>query len=270
LRIVAGALKGYDNFDVEACTRRGVWFTVVPDLLTEPTAELAIGLAIALGRNLLSGDAFVRSGGFTGWRPRFYGTGLTGARVGLLGMGRIGQAIARRLEAMGSQVQWWDRYPPAPTDLDGLAAREVEFDALLATSDFLIVALSLRAETQHMVGGDTLARMRQGSYLINPARGSVVDESAVADALEHGTLAGYAADVFETEDWAREDRPDGVEPRLLAMRERTVLTPHLGSAVDRVRRDIARRASDNVLDLLIWQRVPRDAVNRPVGTKLRC
>ena len=265
LKIVACALKGHDNFDIDACTQRGIWFTVVPDLLTEPTAELAVGLSIAVGRNLMAGDRYVRSGAFAGWRPCFYGVGIAGARVGLMGMGRIGQAIARRMEALGATVVWWDRYPPQAAALGDLAVRRVDFDELLSTTDFVIVALSLRPETQHLVDADVLARMRREAYLINPARGSVVDEGAVADALEAGRLAGYAADVFEMEDWARPDRPVGIEPRLLEMPERTVLTPHLGSAVDNVRREIALSAAENILDVLVRGPPPRDAVNRPVG-----
>jgi phosphonate dehydrogenase len=267
LKIVAGALKGHDNFDVEACTRRGVWFTVVPDLLTEPTAELAVGLSIALSRNLLAGDRHVRSGAFAGWRPRFYGIGLAGARIGLMGMGRIGRAIARRMEALGATVVWWDRHPPQASALGDLSGRQVDFDELLATSDFVVVALSLRPETQHLVDAGVLARMRSDAYLINPARGSVVDEAAVADALEAGRLAGYAADVFEMEDWARPDRPARIEPRLIEMPECTVLTPHLGSAVDDVRREIALSAAENVLDVLVRGRPPRHAVNRPAGQR---
>lgn len=261
LKIVAGALKGYDNFDVVACSRRGIRFSIVPDLLTEPTAELTVGLMIALGRNLLAGDRHVRSGDFDGWRPRFYGVGLTGARVGLLGMGRIGRAVTQRLTAMQARVRWWDPRPPAEAEIADLDMERTDLDTVLGDSDFVVVALSLAPETLHLVDAAALARMRPETLLVNPARGSVVDESAVADALEAGRLAGYAADVFEMEDWARPDRPRQVEPRLRALADRTVLTPHLGSAVGHVRREIALRAADNVLDLLLRGAEPRDAIN---------
>ena len=104
LRIVACVLKGYDNFDVAACSRRKVWLSVVPDLLTNPTAELAVGLTIALGRKVLAGDAYMRSGAFAGWRPHLYGTGLDGSTVGIVGFGAVGRAIARRLDGFGARL----------------------------------------------------------------------------------------------------------------------------------------------------------------------
>jgi len=111
LRIVAAALKGYDNFDVEACTRHGVWFTVVPDLLTIPTAELTIGLLIGLSRKMPQGDRYVRSGAFGGWLPKFYGMGLNGATIGIIGMGAVGQAVAMRLSGFGTKVIYNDIAP---------------------------------------------------------------------------------------------------------------------------------------------------------------
>jgi phosphonate dehydrogenase len=263
LTIVAGALKGYDNFDVSACSRRGVWFTVVPDLLTEPTAELAIGLAIALGRNVLPGDRHVRSGRFAGWRPRFYGQGLMGARVGMLGMGQVGRAIARRVTALGAEVVWWDPYMAEAPEISDAAPRWTDLDTLLATSTFVMVALRLSQDTHHLINANTLKRMRPDACLINPSRGSIVDEGAVADALDAGQLAGYAADAFEMEDWARDDRPATIDPRLRSMQDRTVFTPHLGSAIGDVREAIALRAADNLVDALVHGQAPRDAVNRP-------
>ncbi|MGQ9366067.1 phosphonate dehydrogenase [Azospirillum sp. A39] len=263
LRVVACALKGFDNFDVEACTRAGVWVTVVGDLLTVPTAELAIGLMIAAGRFLLPGDRHVRSGRFDGWRPALYGTGLAGSAVGLLGMGAIGRAIAERLSPFGATVRYWDR-SRLPADAErALAVEAVELDALLATSDFVVSALPLTPETRHLVGRDAIARMRPGALLVNPSRGSVVDEIAVADALASGRLGAYAADVFAMEDWALEDRPRDVPAALLAQTDRTVFTPHLGSAVTATRRAIEREAADSIADALAG-RAPRGAVNQPV------
>lgn len=265
LRVIAAALKGYDNFDVEACTARGVWFSIVPDLLTEPTAELAVGSLIALTRNILSGDRYVRSGRFDGWRPILYGQGLAGARVAILGMGRVGQAIARRLQPFGCSLAFWDQESLDQDTLRQLGGRAVNLQDALAQSDIVIVALSLNCDTLHLIDADALALMSPGGYLLNAARGSIVDEAAVADALEQGRLAGYAADVFEMEDWARPSRPRSIEARLRDMPDRTVLTPHLGSAVDDVRRNIARRAADNLLDVLLRGQPPRDAVNHPLG-----
>jgi phosphonate dehydrogenase len=268
LKVVAGALKGYDNFDADACAERGVWLTVVPDLLTEPTAELAVGLTIALARNLLAGDRYIRDGEFEGWRPLFYGAGLSGATVGIVGMGAVGRAIAERLQGFRVNIVYNDaRRLPAATEKK-LDAEYTSFDDLLATSSFIILALPLTPETTHIIGREALRKVRPGTYLINPARGSLVREEAVADAVECGRLAGYAADVFEMEDWARTGRPPSVSFRLRQYQDRTAFTPHLGSAVDSVRLDIAMEAARSIVDCFEG-REPRGAVNAPAGIEDR-
>lgn len=261
LRVIACALKGYDNFDVEACTRRGVWLTIVPDLLTAPTAELTIGLMIALGRNILPGDRLVRGGEFGGWRPILYGQGIDGGTVGLVGAGAVGKAIARRLAGFRTTLLYTDNAPLSADLEDELRLRRVALGELLEQSDFIVLCLPLLHDTRHLVDRDFLARMKPGALLINTARGSLVDEAAVADALEGDRLAGYAADVFPMEDWALPDRPREVSARLLDS-HKTVLTPHLGSAVDRVRREIALQAAESMLQALRGE-VPAGAVNHP-------
>jgi phosphonate dehydrogenase len=260
LRVIACALKGADNFDADACTRRGVWLTVVPDLLTAPTAELAVGLAIALARHVLAADRTVRAGAFHGWRPRLYGASLDGSAVAILGAGRVGCAIARRLSGFDCAILMADTRPgvspPPPARLAPLK------DAVVA-ADFVFLALPLDASTLHVVDREMLGRFKPGALLINPARGSLVDEAAVADALAAGRLAGYAADVFEFEDWRRPDRPAAIEPRLLRAADRTLFTTHLGSAVTRVRRAIELDAAANIREVLRGGR-PHGAVNRPV------
>jgi phosphonate dehydrogenase len=265
LLVIACALKGYDNFDVEACTRRGVWLTIVPDLLTAPTAELTIGLMIALGRNVLPGDRLVRGGNFGGWRPILYGRGIDGSTVGLLGAGAVGKAVARRLAGFRTTMLYTDNTPLSAYEEDELRLRRVGLGELLEQSDFVVLCLPLLQHTKHLVDREFLARMKPGALLINTARGSLVDEAAVADALEGDQLAGYAADVFSMEDWALPDRPRKVSARLLDSRK-TVLTPHLGSAVDCVRRDIALQAAESVLQALRGE-VPAGAVNRPSGPR---
>lgn len=263
LRIVACVLKGYDNFDEAACAARGVWLTIVPDLLTAPTAELAVGLAIALGRKLLEGDAYVRGGAFQGWRPRFYGTGLDGSSVGIIGFGAVGRAIARRLSGFGADILYSDRQPLPETETAPLNARFAAPDALLAASDFVMLAAPLAADSLHLIDAAALARIKPGCLLVNAGRGSVVDETAVAAALADGRLGGYAADVFAMEDWARADRPRAIPQALLADHARTVFTPHLGSAVARVRRAMEMAAMADVLAVLEG-RAPAHAINRPV------
>src|SRR5258706_11468866 len=195
LRIAACALKGFDNFDVGACTARGVWVTISPDLLTAPTAELAVGLAIALGRRLLGGDDHVRAGDFQGWRAQPYAPGLDGSTVGIAGMGQVGQAIARRLLGFGPRLLYAD--PRASDDAQKLGAVRVDWDALLQQSEFLILAVPLTADSFHKIDAAALARMKPTCRLVNAGRGSVVDEHAVAAALAADRLGGYAADVFE-------------------------------------------------------------------------
>lgn len=262
LRIVACALKGYDNFDIDAFTRRGVWLTVVPQLLSIPTAELTIGLMIAAARQIVAGDRLVRSGDFRGWRPTHSGSLIAGSTVGIIGMGALGRAIAERLAGFGVRAVYCD-----PCALDAAAEREmrvarVSFDALLSASDIVILAAPLSSDTIHLIDSSALTRIKRGAILVNAARGSLIDEAAVAAALDDGTLAAYAADVFEMEDWARPDRPRSLSARLVDS-PKTVLTPHLGSAIPSVRREIAMQAADSIVQFLRGVRPPPGAVNRP-------
>lgn len=256
LRVVACALKGFDSYDVEACTRAGVWVSIVPDLLTEPTAELALGLAIALARHVKPGDARVRSEQFRGWRPQLYGTGLAGATVAVVGLGQVGRAIVARLAGFGcSRIVGVDPRSSA------IGIESVSLEAALAQAHFVFVAVPLTAQSHHLIDAAALAHARTGQWMINVGRGSVVDEEAIADALERGPLAGYAADVFAIEDWGLADRPSGISPRLLS-HSNTVFTPHLGSAVREVRIAIEERAADNIVAVLEG-RAPADAINEP-------
>jgi len=249
LKIVAGALKGYDNFDIKACEQRQVWFTIVPDLLTQPTAELALTLLLGLSRNVRQGDEHVRSKEFAGWRPILYGKSLIGSTVGLIGYGAVGKAFERLVSGFQCRVIWHD------LKLVGARLEEVAMQ-----SDFLLTLVPLTSETFHLINRDFLAQIKEGAYLINVGRGSVVDEESIADALESGHLAGYAADVFEMEDWLRADRPKSVSARLLRLADRTLFTPHLGSATRAARLEIERAAARNIIDVLQGNR-PRHAVN---------
>lgn len=247
LNLIACALKGHDNVDLAACRARNVAVTIVEDLLTAPGAELAIGSMIALGRHVLEADAFVRSGRHQGWRPQFYGIGLAGSTVGFLGFGAIGRATAQRLHAFEcARLLAYDLQQPPPEA--GVSAATDE--QVLSESDFIVLAMSLNDGSRQFVNRGRLSLVKPEALLINPARGSLVDETAVADAIEAGRLGGYAADVFAFEDWALLDRPRAIEQRLLALRDRTLLTPHLGSAVDIVRRRIAEAAIGSVVAFL--------------------
>lgn len=265
LRIVAGALKGYDNIDVAACTARGVWVSYVEELLTGATADLAIGLLIALDRHLLAGDGFVRSGQHRGWRPELYGGGLAGRPVGLVGMGTVGRAVARRLLAFDAQLSYTDPTPLPVADETALGAQSMPLENLLAASTAVVLTAPLDHQTRHLIGPPALERLPRGALLVNVGRGSVVDEDAVAESLASGHLGGYAADVFAFEDWSDRNRPRDIPATLLAQ-DRTVFTPHLGSAVRQVRRQIELAAAQSILDICAGKRpsVAANVIEGPV------
>ena len=251
LKIIACALKGYDSYDVAACEEAGVWLSIVPDLLTEPTAELAIGLCIGLGRHMRQGDHLIRSRPYKGWRPQLYGTGLNNATVAVVGLGAVGRAILARLQGFGcARLLGVDPGITLP-GIDSVTA-----DIAQAQADILFLAAPLTPSSIHMLNARTLPRSKPGQLIINVGRGSVVDEQAIAAALQAGHLGGYAADVFNCEDWALDNRPRDI-PDALLRASNTLFTPHLGSAVHSVRLAIEHRAADNIIDVL-QGRPPRD------------
>lgn len=262
LRVIAAALKGCDNIDVDACSRHGVWVTIVEDLLTEPTADLAVALLLGVSRNILSGDRWVRDGTFAGWQPTLYGLGIASERVAIVGFGNLGKAVARRLEVFGPELVYSDPIR-APEEVEKkLKVSFLSLPEALKTSRMIVVCAPLVPETMHLIGDSAIHSMPAGSILVNVGRGSVVEESAVAKALQDGKLAGYAADVFEFEDASRPNRPSFVHPGLVSCRDRTLFTPHLGSAVSEVRLAIELRCAEAILQALAG-REPDGAINRP-------
>jgi len=258
LKIIACALKGYDSFDVPACSEQGVWVSIVPDLLTAPTAELALGLAISLARHVRAGDALIRSGAFKGWRSQLFGTGLAGSTVAVIGLGMVGGAIVDRLAGFGcGKILGVDPQAKHPR------AQPTTLSKALRDADFVFVAAPLTGSSRHLLSTPELAQSKAGQFIINVGRGSVVDELALIHALQSGRIGGYAADVFECEDWALHDRPAAIAPELLAIAN-TLFTPHLGSAVSKVRLAIENRAADNIIAVLEG-RVPPDAINEPLA-----
>ena len=253
LRTIACALKGYDNFDLQACDDAGVVVSFVPDLLTEPTAELAIGLAISAARNIRQGDGFVRTGQYEGWRPVLYGTGLHQSVVAVVGLGAVGRAIVDRLQGFGcARILGVD-----PVNHDSRVVL-TDLPTAISQADYLILAVPLTGDSRYLIDDDILGNVKSGQIMVNIGRGSVVNEAAVARALQKGRLGAYAADVYEMEDWLLADRPQYIHPSLLVS-EKTVLTPHIGSAVARVRLAIERRAADNLIQVLSGH-MPADVV----------
>lgn len=245
LRVVANIAVGYDNVDVEACRRRGVQVTNTPGVLTDATADLTLALLLGITRRVGEGDRLLRAGRSWGWDLDFLlGTGLRGARLGLVGYGAIGQAVAHRAAAFGMQVAYAARRP-AP---DGAPpAEHLPLADLLAGSDVVSLHCPLTPDTRHLVDAAALRSMRSSAYLVNTARGPVVDEAALVAALDAGEIRGAALDVFEAE--------PAVHPGL-AGRDDVLLTPHLGSATVQTREAMAVLAARNVAAVLAGQEPP--------------
>jgi glyoxylate reductase len=229
LRIVSNFAVGYNNIDLEAARQLGVTVTNTPGVLTEATADLTMALILAVTRRIVEGDSDIRATGRCEWEPlAFLGASLQGKRLGIIGMGRIGTAVATRARAFGMDIISAQR-----GDSPGKS-----MDELLATSDIVSLHVPLSQETHHLIDADALAKMKRGAYLINTARGPLIDEQALCDALERGPLRGAGLDVYEHE--------PHVSPRLLRM-PNVVLLPHIGSATEETRNAMARIAATNVL-----------------------
>jgi len=252
LRVVANYAVGYDNIDVAACGRRGVVVTNTPDVLTDATADHAFALLLGVARRLLEGDDLVRSGGWTGWEPgQLLGRHVTGATLGIVGMGRIGAAVARRAAAFGMSVVYHNRRrSPEVEALTG--ARLVSLDELLRTSDFVTLHCPLTEATHHLIDAEALRSMKRTAVLVNTARGPVVDEEALAEALEAGELWGAGLDVFEREPLVTE--------RLVRL-PNVLLAPHTGSATVVARDGMARLCAQAVVTVLAGGIPPNVVVN---------
>ena len=241
LRIVANVAVGYNNVDLVAAEMRKVLVTNTPDVLTEATADLTWALILAAGRRIVDGVDLIRSGQWTGWHPeQLLGTELRGRTLGLLGAGRIGQAVGRRALPFGLRVLYSSRTPKPEFERDTGAMR-VETARLLAESDILSLHVPSTPETKGIINAEALARMKPGAMLINTSRGDLIREEALAIALETGQLGAAGLDVYT-------DEP-AIHPRLLAA-PRAVLLPHIGSATDETRRRMAATAVANVQAVL--------------------
>ena len=247
LRVVANYAVGYDNIDVAACLRNGVVATNTPGVLTGATADMAFALLLAVARRLREGDELVRSGNWTGWQPlQLLGAQVSGATLGIVGLGRIGRAVARRARGFDMTVLYHNRNRDGDAESD-LGVRYVSLDELLELSDFVSLHAPLTKETRHMLAAAELRRMKPSAVLINTARGAVVDEAALVEALRDGTIAGAGLDVFEEE--------PAVHPGLAPL-PNVVLAPHLGSATLETRTEMALLCSRAVLDVLAGRQPP--------------
>ncbi|HYC59217.1 MAG TPA: D-glycerate dehydrogenase [Thermoanaerobaculia bacterium] len=225
LRIVSNFAVGYNNIDLEAARELGVTVTNTPGVLTEATADLTMALILAVTRRIVESDTALRNEGRCEWEPlAWLGASLQGKRLGIIGMGRIGNAVATRARAFGMDVMG--------------VRRGDSLDELLATTDIVSLHVPLSRETHHLIDAEALAKMKSGAYLINTARGPLIDEAALCDALERNHLRGAGLDVYE--------REPQIHPRLLRM-PNVVLLPHIGSATEETRNAMGRIAATNVL-----------------------
>jgi glyoxylate reductase len=242
LKIVANYAVGFDNIDVEACTRHGVLASNTPEVLTETTADTAFALMMAAARRIAEGDRFVRSGAPWVWGPlMMLGQDVHHATLGIVGFGRIGQALARRARGFSMRVLYHDMYQPPAEVQRELGADYRDLEDLLRESDFVSLHTSLTPQTRHLINARRLALMKPTAVLVNTSRGPVIDEQALAEALRQGQIFAAGLDVFERE-------PD-VHPGLLAC-DNAVLIPHLGSATVKTRLAMAGLAVDNLLAAL--------------------
>ncbi|CAN5885517.1 D-glycerate dehydrogenase [soil metagenome] len=238
-RIIANFGVGYNNIDVEAAKAHGIAVTNTPGVLTECTADLAMTLLLSVARRAGEGERHLREGSWTGWRPiHMMGTKVTGKTLGIVGLGRIGQAVARRAHhGFGMRILYHNRMPVPAEQIGGLDAEFRSLEDLLVESDFVSLHCPATLDTRHMINAGTLALMKPGAFLINSARGDVVDEAALIDALRSGALAGAGLDVYEGE-------PE-IPPELIEM-DNVVLLPHLGSATTETRVAMGMRAVANL------------------------
>ena len=249
LRAITSQSITPDNIDVAEATRRGIPVTVVPPIVGEATADVNFGLMLMAARQLGEGERLVRKGRFPGSQSSYLaGAAVYGKTIGLVGGGgRIGQAVARRARGFGMRILYWSpRRKPESLERE-LDMTYVALDTLLAESDFVSLHSPLTPQTRHQIGKRELARMKRTAFLINTARGAIVDEAALTRALEKGQIAGAGLDVFEHE--------PKVAPALLAMKN-VVMTPHLGSAVVEVREQMANIVVDNVIALIAGKKPP--------------
>ncbi len=248
LVVASNFAVGFDNVDIAACTARGVLVCNTPDVLTETTADLAWTLMMSAARRIAEGDRFLRRKIPWIWGPEFMlGQDIHHKTLGIVGFGRIGHAMARRAQGFGMRVIYYDVYRAASELEQKLNVEFVELEELLETADFVTLHTLLSDETRHLINAERLKRMKPTAVLVNTSRGPVIDEGALADALEVGEIFAAGLDVFEKE-------PE-VHPKLLEL-ENVVIIPHLGSATVDTRIAMGLLAADNLIAALEGRRPP--------------
>ncbi|MDR4507509.1 MAG: D-glycerate dehydrogenase [Candidatus Brocadiaceae bacterium] len=252
LKVIANYAVGYDNIDIEAAKKRGIVVTNTPGVLTDSTADMAWALLFAINRRIVEGDAITREGKFAGWGPLFLlGRDIVGKTLGIIGAGRIGTAMAMRSRGWCMKVLYHTRTSRNAVLEEMLNAERVDLETILRESDFLSLHTPLTEKTRHLIGETEFSKMKSAAYLINTARGAVIDETALVDALKNRQIAGAGLDVYEE------------EPRLkpgLAELDNVVLAPHLGSATVETRSKMSVMAAESIIAVLNGQK-PEQCVN---------
>ena len=249
LKLIANFGVGFNHIDVKAARARGIAVTNTPGVLTDATADITMTLMLAVTRRALEGSDVLRSGKFAGWNPTWMmGVGLRGRALGIVGMGRIGEAVAQRSRAFGMKIHYHNRRRVSAEMERALEATYwPDLDRMIPEMDIVSINCPYSPDTFHLMSAERIGLMKRSAYLINSARGEIVDEAALADALDGGAIAGAGLDVFEKE--------PKVEPKLLAQKN-AVLFPHLGSSTIEARTGMGEKVIANILAFTGGQRPP--------------
>jgi len=249
LKIIVQLAVGFDNIDVQEATQRGIYVTNTPEVLTETTADFAWTLLMAVARRVVEADKYVRTGQWkVGWHPSMLqGRDIYGTTIGIVGAGRIGYAVAKRAKGFDMKILYYDVIPRPEIERD-FGAKRVDLDALLKESDFVSVHVPLMKETHHLINADKLKLMKKTAYLINNARGPVIDEKALYQALKEGLIAGVGLDVFEQE-------PTPLDNPLLKL-DNVVVAPHISSASYETRSRMAEMVAENLVAFFEGKKPP--------------
>lgn len=260
LKIIANYAVGFDNIDIKAASDRGIVVTNTPsDEVNEAVAEHAWALILALSRRIVEADEATRRGMYRGWEPDiFLGANLIGKTLGIVGLGRIGSMVARRAKGYNMTVLY-NKHHPDPEAESQLGVKYASLDDLLATSDVVTLHVPLTEETRHMMNKETLGKMKKGAFLINTARGPVVDEHDLVESLRDGHLGGAALDVYDNE--------PNIPAELIGM-ENVVLTPHIASATWEARNKMGEQVVEAILDTFTGKK-PQNLVNEEVWNNRR-
>lgn len=258
LKIISNYAVGYNNIDIKAATKRGIMVTNTPGVLTETTADLTWALLMSIARRIVEADKFIREGKFKSWSPMLLlGSDIHHSTLGIIGLGRIGKAVAKRAKGFGMRILYTDT-KRAPKEIENESgAKFVSLNELLSSSDFITLHTPLLPETHHLIGEKELKIMKRSAYLINAARGSLIDEKALIKTLKEKWIAGAALDVYEN------------EPHLspgLSNLDNVVIVPHIGSASTATREKMATVAATNLVTALNGK-VPPNLVNKEVMGK---